>query len=341
MNNKLDKELYLAIGEVATCIKKNKYYDKAKPFVSICTPVYNRIHTIERPLNSIKNQDYKNFEYIIVDDGSTDGVEKKIYKFMDEVDFPVIYIKKNNGGVHTARNAAIKIARGKLFTNLDSDDAYLPNALSTFVETWLNIPNDKKNKYREIIALFENENHNIVGELFPDNINSMDSKMANKICTSIKGDHCSINVTEILKNNLFPEPKGVKYVAESIIWRRLDKKYMAYYINKPLGINYQYGDDHMSRSKKSIQMMINMLYYTSYYLNDRKTYISSFKEKIKTILRYYLSKSIIKSSNTKIYFDYKIKDKNIKFHMFLLYVPSLIITKLYINKNSELKEYLI
>ena len=293
-------------------IRKNKYYDKAKPLVSICTPVYNRNKIIERPLNSVKNQDYKNFEYIIVDDGSTDGVEKKIYKYMDEVDFPVIFIRKNNGGVHTARNRAYKIARGKYFTSVDSDDELLPNALSTFLK---------------------------VGDYFPNDINIKDKETAQKICNATKGDHSCMNITKIMKENLFPEPKGVKFVGENIIWRRLDKVYRAYYINEVTGINHQDGDDHLGKlASKNIQTVINILYTSWACLNDRKTYIYSFEEKIKTILRFQISKSIIKQTNTKIYFDYKIKDNNIRFFMVLLYIPSILAKQIYLYKNKDLKK---
>lgn len=324
-------------------IRKNKYYDKATPLISVGTSVYNRINVIDRTLDSVKNQDYKNFEYIIVDDGSTDGVEKKIYKYMDEVDFPVIYIKKNNGGVHTARNRAYKIARGKYFTGIDSDDVLLPNALSTFLNAWESIPSDKVNEYREVVALYANQNHEIVGGGgFPDDINTKDKKTAQKICDSLKGDHSCMNITKILKENLLPEPKGVKFIWENILWRKLDKVYRAYYINEVTGIYYQEGDDHLSRiTKKNIQTVINMLYNSWAYLNDRKTYIYSFKEKIKMILKYQISKRIIKRSNTKIYFDYKIKDKNIRFYIILLYIPTLFATHIYLNKYKELKKCII
>ena len=320
-------------------IRKNKYYDKAKPLVSICTPVYNRNKIIERPLNSVKNQDYKNFEYIIVDDGSTDGVEKKIYKYMDEVDFPVIFIRKNNGGVHTARNRAYKIARGKYFTSVDSDDELLPNALSTFLKAWESIPKDKVNEYREVVGLFENQDHIIVGDYFPNDINIKDKETAQKICNATKGDHSCMNITKIMKENLFPEPKGVKFVGENIIWRRLDKVYRAYYINEVTGINHQDGDDHLGKlASKNIQTVINILYTSWACLNDRKTYIYSFEEKIKTILRFQISKSIIKQTNTKIYFDYKIKDNNIRFFMVLLYIPSILAKQIYLYKNKDLKK---
>ncbi len=340
MNSKFNKEL-CSNGEIIS-IKKNKYYDDAKPLVSIFTPVYNRNKIIERPLNSVKNQDYKNFEYIIIDDGSTDGVEKKIHKYMDEVDFPVIFIRKVNGGVHTARNKAYIIARGEYLISLDSDDELLPNAVSTFLNAWESIPKDKVNEYREVVGLLENQDHKIVGNYFPDDINAKDKKTAQKLCNATKGDHSCMSITKILKENLFPEPKGVKFVGENIIWRRLDKVYRAYYINEVTGINHQEGDDHLSKiGQKNIQTVINILYTSWAFLNDRKTYIYSFKEKIKTILRFQVSKSIIKQSNTKIYFDYEVKDKNIKFFMILLYIPSIFAKRIYLNKNPELKKYLI
>ncbi len=315
-------------------VKKNKYYDKAKPLVSICTPVYNRINTIQRTFDSIINQDYKSFEYIIVDDGSTDGVEKIINKFMNYVDFPCIYIHKDNGGVHTARNLAVKFARGKYFTNIDSDDEFLPNAISTFVKAWDSIPKDKIGEYREIVALCVDDNNNILGNKFPDNINQLDMKKAQKLCDATGGEHISMDLTKIRKENLFPEPKGVKMVMENILWRKLYVKYRSYYINEPLRIYHRYGDDHLSNiKKKNIQTIVNILYNAQEYLNNDKIYIYSFKERIMTITRYLISRNIVKKSNTKVYFDYSIKNKKNQFLIILLYVPCLFGTYLYKKKK--------
>ncbi len=318
-------------------IIKNKYYDEANPLVTICTPVFNRKHTIERTLKSIKSQTFKNFEYIIVDDGSTDGVEVLIEKFMNENHIPVLFIRKSNGGVHTARNLATKYARGKFLINIDSDDELLPKALEILVDAWKNIPEEKQNEYRDVVALCVDENNKIVGKKFPYNINDVDTNVAHKMCYDTHGEHIGIDNTSIRKENLFPEPKGVKFVEENILWQKLDTKYKTYYINEPVRIYHTEGNDHLTtKKKKNIQALVNMLYNNSVYLNDYRIYLNSFKRKIKSIIKYLISKNIILKTNTKVYFDYKIVSSRMKALIIFLYVPCLIFTNIYIKKYCEL-----
>lgn len=78
-----------------------------RPYFTIITPCYNPSTTIGRTIESVKRQDFRDFEYIIVDDGSQDDLDSIVMPFLDEADFPVMYIKEENGGVHTARNAAV------------------------------------------------------------------------------------------------------------------------------------------------------------------------------------------------------------------------------------------
>ena len=87
-----------------TIIAQNSYWDSAVVRVSVVIPVYNRRNTIRRTLASLERQIYRNFECIIVNDGSTVNIDDIIEDFMDNTEIPVIYIKKENGGVHTARN---------------------------------------------------------------------------------------------------------------------------------------------------------------------------------------------------------------------------------------------
>ena len=83
-----------------------------KPYVTVITPVYNRQSTIKRAFESIQRQTFKNFEYIIIDDGSTDDSNAIARDFMNATNIPTMLITKGNGGVHSARNAGIKNARG-------------------------------------------------------------------------------------------------------------------------------------------------------------------------------------------------------------------------------------
>jgi len=97
-----------------------------KPFISIIVPFYNRRYAIGRAIESIKNQEYKDFEIIAVDDGSTDGGDKFIRK-----NYPEVYLIhfSENRGVGAARNVGIKAAQGEIVTFLDSDDEWKPDYL--------------------------------------------------------------------------------------------------------------------------------------------------------------------------------------------------------------------
>ena len=95
--------------------------DKRNLKISIIIPVYNREKYLEKCINSITEQDFKDIEIICVNDGSTDN-SLKILKRLSERDERIIIIDKKNGGSSSARNAALKIARGKYCLNIDSDD---------------------------------------------------------------------------------------------------------------------------------------------------------------------------------------------------------------------------
>ena len=85
-----------------------------EPMVSVIVPIYNVEKYLKRCIDSILNQTYKNLEIILVDDGSPD----KCPQICDEyakVDDRIIVIHNNNGGVSSARNASLDIAKGKYF----------------------------------------------------------------------------------------------------------------------------------------------------------------------------------------------------------------------------------
>ena len=104
--------------------------------VSVIIPTYNREHTILRAVNSVISQDYKHFEIIIVDDGSTDNTKKLFENRSD-----VIYKYQENKGVSVARNFGISHAKGDYIAFLDSDDEWLSHKLSMQVKYFEDYPN--------------------------------------------------------------------------------------------------------------------------------------------------------------------------------------------------------
>jgi glycosyltransferase involved in cell wall biosynthesis len=100
------------------------------PLVSVIIPTYNRAWSLKKAIDSVLQQDYKNFELIVVDDGSTDNTEKLLLSYADSIKT----IQQDNQGVSASRNRGIKAATGDLITFLDSDDYWYPEKLSAQVD---------------------------------------------------------------------------------------------------------------------------------------------------------------------------------------------------------------
>lgn len=99
------------------------------PFFSVVLCTFNRAYILERAIKSLINQNFKDFELIIVDDGSSDDTFQVVNKFKNELNLK--YIFQSNSGISISRNVGIYNATGEYITFLDSDDEYLPNHLET------------------------------------------------------------------------------------------------------------------------------------------------------------------------------------------------------------------
>ena len=119
-----------------------------KPFISVIVPTYQCERFIPSAIVSVLNQTYRNFELIIVDDGSTDRTAEIIKTYTDN---RIRYIYKENGGMSTARNYGIKKARGNYISWLDADDMFTPDILKTYV--------DILTEYPQIVFLYPNLAH--------------------------------------------------------------------------------------------------------------------------------------------------------------------------------------
>lgn len=242
-------------------------------------------------------QTYKKIEWIVVDDGSTDDIDHTMDEVLTRAWFPVQYIKKENGGVHTARNEAIRRARGKFVILLDSDDEYTPEAAETFIRVWNKIPQEKRDSYRSVTCLCQNPDGSQLGKPYPERINQWTTKEEWKcLRAQSPGEHASMVRTDIMKANPWPEPEGVKFVAESLIWRRLDNKYVEWHINEALRIYHTDSEDSLSKAfkTKTTQNLINDLYRFQTLLND-STYSICTKERLKCVFGYTATSLHLKS----------------------------------------------
>ena len=100
------------------------------PFFTVFTPTYNRGYILPQLYHSLQQQNNTDFEWMIVDDGSSDNTEELVAQWLKEDNrFPIVYLRKENGGKPRAINMGLKKASGKYFFIVDSDDYLLPDAL--------------------------------------------------------------------------------------------------------------------------------------------------------------------------------------------------------------------
>lgn len=138
--------------------------------LTVFTPAYNRAHTIGRTYESLCRQTSKDFEWLVVDDGSKDDTRELVEGWIAENRIPIRYTYKDNGGLHTAYNQAIKLITTELCMCVDSDD-WLPE---DSVEKILTLWNKKKDdKFGGILGLDFTKDGKPIGGFLPDHVNQM------------------------------------------------------------------------------------------------------------------------------------------------------------------------
>lgn len=243
--------------------------------VSVITPVYNRRLELPRALMSLEQQTCLDIEHIVINDGSIQLIDDIMEDYMDRVNYPVAYIKKDNGGVHTARNAGIKVSRGKYMAFLDSDDEFLPHFIETFLTAWDSIPEEIRGEYRECNAFCVDQYGRRIGEHLPQDINKLPYDRANYIARKGKrGEKVGFYNASLMRDNPWPEPKGVKVVSENILWAQLEYKYKTWFLDNELRVYYTESYDGLTNanSKLKEQTLINALYNSLWFVNNGRRY---------------------------------------------------------------------
>lgn len=137
-----------------------------KPILTVFTPAYNRADLLTRCYESMCKQTNKNFIWMIVDDGSTDNTREISESWVKNTkDFQVIYIYKENGGLHTAYNTAIANIDTELCVCIDSDDFMPDNAVELILDFWEKNGSDE---YAGIVGLDFDMDGNVIGDMLPD-----------------------------------------------------------------------------------------------------------------------------------------------------------------------------
>lgn len=223
--------------------------------ITIVTPSYNRAHTLNRVYDSLKNQTFKNFKWMIMDDGSTDNTKEIVENFKSEGLIDIEYHWNENQHKFITVFEGIKKVTSKYFMIVDSDDSYPYNSLQVLFDEVEQIEN--QDEYISVMGLSQYIDGKIVGNQYPNNgFDGSIFEMRYKY--KIRGDKFGIFITktyqQLLKNFNYLPYKNKGYIPQAVFFNTYDAKGVkTRFVNRVVR-NYHLdeGDEHSVSNTRSI-----------------------------------------------------------------------------------------
>lgn len=260
--------------------------------ITILTPTYNRRSLLEKLYRSLTKQSNKSFEWLIVDDGSTDYTEESVKEWQQKGAIKLRYIYKANGGKHTALNVGVNLINTELTFIVDSDDTLPEKAIEIIL------------RYHEKYSGTEGLCGYSFLRFYPDGkVNEsyfpqdefISTYVDSRINAGIAGDKAEVFYTEVLRKYPFPVYEGERFVPEDLIWVQMSGPYKMVHINQCVYIS-EYLEGGLTRSGKRMKMKSPkaMTKRAEIYLNND---FINWKTKIKMILLYIIYGHLAKYKN--------------------------------------------
>ena len=198
--------------------------------ITVFTPTYNRAYILPTLYKSLQSQTVHNFEWLIVDDGSTDNTTELVHRWQTEQNvFPIRYYKTPNGGKHRAINVGVANANGEAFFIVDSDDSLPVNALENIQSVFKQITDDIR--FAGVCGLRADPQ-----TLKPLSSTFLLSQTLDCSMTDIRrkyhirGDMAEVFKTSVLKRYPFPEFEGENFISEGAVWNKISQHYLLRYV---------------------------------------------------------------------------------------------------------------
>ena len=269
------------------------------PFISILTPTYNRGKLLLPLYESLKNLTFEDFEWLIVDDGSEDDTEQYALSWIahniQNAEFPIRYIKKSNGGKHTAINRGVREANGELILILDSDDTLPEDSLATIAQYY-----EQCKGYKDcagVCGLMAHHDGQLIGTGFPKDPmyeSALQFRYAKK--GNVTGDLLEVYKTSVMREFPFPEIENEKFCPESLVWNRIANKYKLFCFNKVV-----YYRDYLEGglTSKIVKIRMKSPIASTMTYAEMLDYNISLKWKIRSAINYWRFKYCIKNKSLK------------------------------------------
>ncbi|HHC5059848.1 glycosyltransferase family 2 protein [Aeromonas veronii] len=213
------------------------------------TPTYNRAYVLPRLYDSLCQQTRQDFEWLVIDDGSTDGTAELIFDYRVKSDFSINYYYKENGGKHRAINEGVVHATGDWIIIVDSDDLLTGDAVAKLYDVMNHIGSEFVGMCFRRTTL----SGHIIGISDPAWSKSivMQPIMAGHV---LKGDLAYVFRTNVMRECPFPEFPGEKFVPELYIWNKIaDIGKIVFYVDQVIYLCEYLPDGYTSNFKKNLR----------------------------------------------------------------------------------------
>jgi glycosyltransferase involved in cell wall biosynthesis len=205
------------------------------PLFTVYTPTYNRAHTLHRVFDSLQAQTCRDFEWLVIDDGSTDGTAELVARFQGAAGFPVRYFQEPHRGAHHAHNLSLREARGDFWLKLDSDDGCVSQALERLKHHWESIPAAQRDGFSGVTGLCQDQNGLLVGSRFPSD--PLDCSAAElEYRHKVRGEKWGFLRLDVVRHFPYPDDVPGNFIPESFIWCQISQQLKTRHINEPLRI---------------------------------------------------------------------------------------------------------
>lgn len=295
-------------------------------FITIFTPTLNRAYILPNLYNSLLFQNDLCFEWVIVDDGSTDNTEELVRSWITEGKITIKYKKQVNQGKHIAINTGVQLAKGELFFIVDSDDDLTLNAIGIIRRFWCS--NKPSNEISGIISYRQFHDGRLVGTRLPEEIHRTKLRDMGKLGSI--GDKVVIYRTDIMKRFPFPKFEGERFLGESIVFNQIDDEYDMLVMDQRI-YNFDYQGDGLSQDFRKL------------YRNNPNGFLLQFEQNLKYADKYVIRLKITAHiaclswhlNKIRSYF----KNGNIFFRIVAFPIGLLLNFKIFVLKVSDVKPF--
>lgn len=211
--------------------------------LTVFTPAYNRAHTLPRTYESLLRQTCQDFEWLIVDDGSTDNTRELVDAWSQEGRISIRYVYQENQGMHGAHNTAYKNIETPLNVCIDSDDYMPDDAVEKIIKFWKEKGSDR---YAGFMGLDIRQDGRVIGARFPEGLKESTLRGYYEDYHG-SGDKKIVYRTDVItRYPEYPIFSGEKYVGLAYKYNLVDEDYPLLLLNEPLVV-VEYQDDGSSR----------------------------------------------------------------------------------------------